>query len=116
MAVLIYFVVLVVVSSITFWAPEMSWAGHFLITFVIVEALSGSLFPINILPNVLQTIVMATPFPYLLYFPVQVYLGNITGNALVIGMLTMAFWTCALYFLMGRVWRNGLKAYEATGR
>jgi ABC-2 type transport system permease protein len=116
MAVLIYFAVLVLVSSITFWAPEMSWAGHFLITFVIVEALSGSLFPINILPNTLQTIVMATPFPYLLYFPVQVYLGNITGNALIIGMLTMAFWTGALYFLMGRVWKKGLEAYEATGR
>jgi ABC-2 type transport system permease protein len=116
LAVLIYFFILIIVSSLTFWAPEMSWGGHFLITIVVVEALSGSLFPINILPPLFQSIVMATPFPYLIYFPVQVYLGNITGQALLGGLMIAVAWTGILWFAMNFIWQKGLKAYESTGR
>jgi ABC-2 type transport system permease protein len=116
LAILIYFFILVLVSCLTFWAPELSWGGHFLITIVVVEALSGSLFPINILPFTFQSIVMATPFPYLIYFPVQVYLGNISGNALIGGLTLAAAWTGILWFAMNFVWQKGLKAYESTGR
>lgn len=116
LAVLIYFFILVLVSSLTFWAPEMSWGGHFLITIVVVEALSGALFPINILPPVFQSIVMATPFPYLIYFPVEVYLGNIAGQALLGGLLVAAAWCGILWFAMNFIWQKGLKVYESTGR
>jgi ABC-2 type transport system permease protein len=116
LAVLIYFFILILVSSLTFWAPELSWGGHFLITIVIVEALSGALFPINILPINLQYVVMATPFPYLIYFPVQVYLGNITGQAILGGLMVAAAWCGILWFAMNFIWQKGLKAYESTGR
>lgn len=116
LAILIYFFILILVSSLTFWAPEMSWGGHFLITIVLVESLSGALFPINILPSAAQSVVMATPFPYLIYFPVQVYLGNISGQALFGGILVAAAWCGILWFAMNYIWQKGLKAYESTGR
>ncbi len=116
LAVLIYFFLLVIVSSVTFWAPELGWGGHFLFTIVIVEALSGSLFPINILPSGVQSVIMATPFPYLIYFPVQVYLGNISGQMLFGGVITAAAWTGILWFVMNSLWLKGLKAYESIGR
>lgn len=116
LAVLIYFFILVLVSSLTFWAPELSWGGHFLITIVIVEALSGSLFPINILPITFQYVVMATPFPYLIYFPVQVYLGNIVGQAILGGLMIAAAWCGMLWLLMNYIWQKGLRAYESIGR
>jgi ABC-2 type transport system permease protein len=116
LAVLIYFFILILVSCLTFWAPELSWGGHFLITIVIVEALSGSLFPINILPATLQYIVMATPFPYLIYFPVQVYLGNIAGQATLGGLMIATAWTGILWLTMNFIWQRGLKTYESTGR
>lgn len=116
LAVLIYFFILILVSSLTFWLPELSWGGHFLITIVLVEALSGALFPINILPTLLQSVIMATPFPYLIYFPVQVYLGNITGQALFGGIMVAFAWTGILWFLANYVWQRGLKSYESTGR
>ncbi|HKB88413.1 MAG TPA: ABC-2 family transporter protein [Patescibacteria group bacterium] len=116
LAIFIYFFILILVSSLTFWAPELSWGGHFLITVVLIEALSGSLFPINILPTSLQSVIMATPFPYLIYFPVQIYLGNITGQALVGGLMLAAAWCGILWFAMNFFWQKGLKVYEATGR
>ena len=115
LAILIYFLLLFLVSSIPFWAPEIGWGSHFLVTVVIIEALSGSLFPINILPGTIQSIVMATPFPYLIYFPVQVYLGNITGMALVGGLIIAAAWTGVLWYSLNFVWQKGLKVYQSIG-
>jgi len=116
LAVLIYFFLLFLISSIPFWAPELGWSSHFLVTVVIIEALSGSLFPINILPGLLQSIALALPFPYLIYFPVEVYLGNITGTALIGGLMIAVAWTGVLWIALNFVWQKGLKVYQAIGR
>ena len=116
LAVMIYFFLLFLISSIPFWTPEIGWGSHFLVTVVIIEAFSGSLFPINILPGGLQSLALATPFPYLIYFPVEIYLGNVSGMALIGGLMVAAAWTGVLWFSLNFVWQKGLKAYQAFGR
>ena len=116
LAIFIYFFLLFLISSIPFWAPEIGWGSHFLVTVVILEAFSGALFPINILPQGLQSLIMATPFPYLIYFPVEVYLGNINGSALIGGLMVAAAWTGVLWLSLNFVWQKGLKVYQAVGR
>ncbi len=98
LAVFIYFVLLFITSSVPFWVPEAGWGMHFLVTAVAVEFLSGALFPLDILPGVIQSILNYTPFPYLIFFPLQVYLGRITGFALVRGLFVSSFWAVALWF------------------
>lgn len=115
-AIFIYFFILFIVSAVPFWAPELGWASQFLVTIVIIEFLSGTLFPIDILPTSFQKIIMLMPFPYTIFFPVQVYLGKITGPALIQGFLISFFWTGVLWFLMKHIWGKGLKAYQAFGR
>lgn len=115
LAILIYFLILFLLSSISFWIPEIGWGSHFLVTVVIIESLSGSLFPINILPSTLQSIILATPFPYLIYFPIEVYLGNITGWALFGGLLIAASWAGVLWVCLNIVWQKGLKVYQSFG-
>lgn len=115
-ATLIFFCILFLISAVPFWAPELGWSAQFLVTIVILEFLSGSLFPIDILPIGLQKIVMATPFPYMIFFPVQVYLGKITGMAQIQGFLISAAWLAVLWVLMKYVWNKGLKVYQAIGR
>ena len=83
---------------------------------VVVEFFSGSLFPIDILPVLAQKIIMATPFPYMIFFPVEVYLGKITGPALIQGFLISFVWVAILLFAMKFVWDRGLKSYQALGR
>jgi ABC-2 type transport system permease protein len=115
-AMLIYFLLLFLISSVPFWAPELGWGSHFLVTVVIIEALSGTLFPINILPDYWENIAMSLPFPYLVYFPVQVYLGNITGPDLIRGIIISAAWVVILWVVLKQVWQRGLKVYESVGR
>jgi ABC-2 type transport system permease protein len=115
-AMLIYFCILFLTSAVPFWAPELGWGSQFLVNVVILEFLSGSLFPIDILPAGLQRIVMSTPFPYMIYFPVQVYLGKIIGVAQVQGFIVSIAWLFILWFAMKNVWNKGLKVYQALGR
>ncbi|EKE12310.1 MAG: hypothetical protein ACD_13C00247G0004 [uncultured bacterium] len=115
LAILIYFLILLLVSAIPFWIPELGWGSHFLVTIVIVEALSGTIFPINILPHGLQSAILATPFPYLIYFPVQIYLGNVAGWSLFGGLLTAAAWVGILWVSLNVVWQKGLKVYQSFG-
>jgi len=115
-AIMIYFYLLFIISAIPFWAPELGWGAHFIVTFIFVEAFSGAMFPINILPTGIQNFVLSTPFPYLIYFPVQVYLGNITGAELIKGLYIGVVWIGILWFSMKYIWQKGLKAYQAFGR
>ena len=116
LAMLIFFMLLFIVSSVPFWAPEMGWGAHFLVTVIVVEFLSGALFPLDVLPQSLQSILSYTPFPYLIYFPLQVYLGKVSTIVLLRGVLVSGIWVILLWFAMKSVWRRGLKAYQAYGR
>lgn len=116
LAMAIFFCLMFIVTSITFWAPEMAWGAQFLITVVIVEFLSGSLFPLDIFPSGVQTFLNMTPFPYMIFFPLQIYLGNITGTALIKGIGISVAWTLMLFLFMKYIWGRGLKVYQAYGR
>ncbi|OGM12683.1 hypothetical protein A3A76_04180 [Candidatus Woesebacteria bacterium RIFCSPLOWO2_01_FULL_39_23] len=115
-AVALYFLILFIVSSSAFWVPEMGWAIHFIITIVILEFLSGSLFPLDVLPKPIFSILSFTPFYYLIFFPIEVYLGKISGGEAVRGILISFVWVVILYLLMRSIWQKGLKVYQAYGR
>ncbi|OGM60385.1 hypothetical protein A3A75_04045 [Candidatus Woesebacteria bacterium RIFCSPLOWO2_01_FULL_39_10] len=116
LAVFLFSLLLFIVSSLTFWMPEAGWGIHFLVTVVIVEFLSGALFPLDILPGSLQNALYFTPFPYLIFFPLQVYLGNIGGLEFIKGLSISVFWVVFLWFSMKAIWQKGLKEYQAYGR
>lgn len=115
-AMLIFFILVFIISSIPFWIPEAGWGMHFLVTVVAVEFLSGALFPLDVLPQSIQGIINLTPFPYLIFFPLQVYLGKVTGLALIRGLIISGLWTGVLWLTLNSVWRRGLKVYQSHGR
>lgn len=116
LANLIFFLLLFIVNSIPFWAPEMGWGGHFLLTAILIEFLSGAIFPLDVLPSVIQSVLSYTPFPYLIFFPLQVYLGKVSTLVLIKGLTVSVVWVVVLWFAMKGVWKKGLKAYQAYGR
>lgn len=115
LAVLIYFNIVRLTSFITFSLPEYAWGAHFLISGVITTFLSGAVFPIDILPLALQKAIYLTPFPYLLFFPLEIYLGRLTMDFIIFGVAMSFFWLLILFFISQRVWRSGLKVYGAYG-
>jgi ABC-2 type transport system permease protein len=58
---------------------------------------------------------MLTPYPYLLHFPVGVYLGRVEGEALGRGLAMQAGWVVLGFVLLRVVWARGVRRYSAVG-
>jgi ABC-2 type transport system permease protein len=115
-AIFIYFTIVFITSSVPFWIPEAAWGVHFILTAIFVEFLSGALFPLDILPQILQKIVYMTPFPYLIFFPIEIYLGKISGFILLKGIGISFLWAVFLWIALKIIWNKGLKVYQAYGK
>lgn len=114
-AVLIYYFLLILVSTVPFWFPEQGWGAIFLLT-MFTGFLSGGVFPIDILPGFIQRVFYLTPFPYLIFTPLQIYLGKFSLLLSLQSIAVSLLWTFILYFAVTSVWNIGLKAYRAEGR
>jgi len=99
-----------------FWMPENGWAAQFLFIAIITDFLSGGVFPLDILPLAFQKVLYSTPFPYLLFFPLQVYLGKIAGLEIIRGLATAFTWVFILFMTVKFIWAKGLRRYSAEGR
>jgi ABC-2 type transport system permease protein len=100
-------------AMLAFWVTEVSTFIFILYAFEYLA--SGHLFPLDILQPGLQHVLACTPFPYQLYFPVSVYLGKVTGVALLQGMLIQTGWVVAAWLGAVWMWRRGIKQYSAVG-
>lgn len=112
LAVLIYFYINILFGSIAFWSREV-WAPRFVLM-VVMEFATGSMFPLDMLPSWGQKIIYLTPFPHLLFSPLQIYLGKVNNVFSVLGI--EVFWVIMLYITTRFVWGRGLHSYEAEGR
>ncbi|MFH1244471.1 MAG: ABC-2 family transporter protein [bacterium] len=112
LAIFIYFYINIIFGSLGFWSRDV-WAPRFLLM-VIMEFATGAMFPLDILPEFWQKIVLMTPFPYLLYVPLKIYLGQDSSfwTHLLFGLI----WTVALGVITHFIWQKGIKSYEAEGR
>jgi len=100
-------------ALLAFWVLEVS--TFIFIVFAFEYIAGGHLFPLDILPPALLRALHFTPFPYQLFFPVNIYLGRTTGDALYQGLLVQAGWVVAAYFLARFVWHRGITKYGAVG-
>lgn len=115
-AIAIYFNLLFITSAVPFWMPEAAWGAQFLLTAIFVEFLSGGVFPLDVLPDIFLDVLKFTPFPYLIFFPIQVYLGKLPIGEIIQGLTISVIWVFVLYLVMKNVWSKGLKAYQSQGR
>lgn len=113
-AIVLAFLFNFLLGFIAFWSPEV-WAPRFIFT-IIIGFFAGGFFPLSILPKFWYILIMATPLPYMQYFPMQLYVGKIGGLELIIEMLVSIFWVVALWKIVQFLWRRGLIQYSAQGR
>lgn len=113
-AITLYFFVNVLIAMGGFWVDE-TWSLRFLL-FVILQFFAGMLFPIDILPKPIALIFQLLPFQYLIYFPLKLYLGQLSAQQILIGFFISGLWVFLLYKLIHVFWKNGLKNYSAVGR
>jgi ABC-2 type transport system permease protein len=100
-------------ALLAFWVLEVSTFIFILYAFEYLAG--GHLFPLDLLPAPLFHALQWTPFPYQLFFPVNVYLGRVAGAALTQGILIQAAWVALAYLLARGMWSRGIRRYSAVG-
>jgi ABC-2 type transport system permease protein len=113
MSACISFLISYTLALTAFWVLEISTIVFILYSFEYF--LSGQTFPLDIMPGWFQAILQWLPFPYELFFPVQVFLERIEGAALWRGLVIQAGWVVILYAISQFVWHRGIRRYQAVG-
>lgn len=109
--IFISFFINLLLSFVGFWSREV-WAPRFLFI-VIVSFISGSFFPLDILPKSIYQLLLLTPFPYLYYLPTKVFLGEKVSFLVTFFSF---FWTIIFYYLTKKIFLKGLKSFSFWGR
>lgn len=113
LAGLLQFLIAYTVALLAFWVLDVS---TFIFTqFALEYIASGHLFPLDLLPPWLHQALMLSPYPYLAYFPVGLYLGRIAEAQAWTGLLVQATWVVVAYGLARWVFRQGVRRYSAVG-
>ncbi|HEY4414776.1 MAG TPA: ABC-2 family transporter protein [Verrucomicrobiae bacterium] len=110
---LLQFFISYTMAMLAFWLLEISTLIFILFAFEYLA--SGHLFPLALLSPTLFHVLMFTPFPYLLYFPISVYMGKTVGSGLWFGLAMQVGWVMFAYVLARFMWRRGIKKYSAFG-
>ena len=110
----LYFLISLLFGSLGFWSPE-TWGPRFLF-FMFLDFTAGKLFPLDILPQVIQRVLYLTPFPYLSFIQTQLFLGRLTGAEAVTNSLGLVVWLGLAAVLVKVVWHRGIKSYSAVGQ
>lgn len=101
------------INLAAFWTPNATGIGRF--GYVLSWFFSGFLMPLRFLPDWVQTMANFTPFPHLLNTVVDVYLGILTGEALLLALLTQAVWAVGLVVIGQLVLRTAVKRLVILG-
>jgi ABC-2 type transport system permease protein len=111
MAFCLRFAVQYSAAMLSFWV-ERATAFQSL-WFLLYLFLSGMIAPLEVYPDAVREAAMWTPFPWLVYFPTRILLGEATHLGQ--GILVMAGWF-AFFFLLNRIlWWRGLRRYSSMG-
>ena len=110
---LLQFFISFAMAMLAFWLLEIS--TFIFILFAFEYLASGHLFPLDVLPSGVKQILFLTPFPYQLYFPIQIYLGKVAGPSLWQGLAIQCLWAFIAYGFARFMWRRGVQHYGAFG-
>ena len=108
----VWFAVQFIFGLASFWLEE-TWVLRTMFV-TVAQFLSGATLPLEIFPNWLRTGLMWSPFPYLTWAPVRIFLGDpavISWRPF--GVL--AAWLAAFALAAAVIWRRGVRLYTAAG-
>lgn len=115
LAIVLYFLLINIFAMMTLWYPDQGWGVSFLL-FILSDFLGGGIFPLDVLPEYIQSPIYLTPFPYLIFMPIQIYLGKLGTPEIIRTLGISALWCLFFVGLLRYIWNTGLKVYKAEGR
>jgi ABC-2 type transport system permease protein len=101
------------ITSLAFWTTRVYSIHEFYFAFILL--FSGQFVPLPLMPKLIQDIAQYLPFQLLLYFPIQLILGKLSAEQIVMGYIMAGVWLVVSVTIFNVVWRNGVKRYSAVG-
>ncbi len=113
LAFLVRFLLEWTLALAAFWTTRVSAINQ--TYFMLILFLSGQIAPLSLLPYPVQIVATVLPFRWLISFPVELLLGQLTLTQAFIGLGAQAGWLIISIFLLRIVWRAGIKLFSAVG-
>lgn len=116
LAFLLRFFIAYTISMAAFWIERVSALEG--INYLPYLFLSGLVVPLQTLPGWLQSLILWTPYPYVLWFPAQLIAAPpeaMPVPMILRGLATIACWLAVFTLIQRLLWRRGLKHYSAMG-
>jgi ABC-2 type transport system permease protein len=98
-------------ALLAFWVERVSAIDR--LWYIIYLFLSGVIAPLDVFPPLVKQIVLLTPFPYMVYFPVALTIDLDINMGR--GLLTILVWAVIFGTWNRWLWWQGLKQYSAMG-
>lgn len=78
-----------------------------------MEIIGGAIIPLSFFPQMLQGLFFLLPFPFLIYFPMNIFLRKISNSQIFMEFLKEIGWIVGLLVLNLIIWKKGVKRYVA---
>ncbi len=102
-----------ILGLLTTWLEEIS--GLLDLWNNIERFLSGGLIPLSILPKKVFTLLSFLPFKYMLFVPVDIYLGNMDLDQIYMALAIQAGWCIIFGFLLLIIKKKAFRKYSGYG-
>ncbi len=99
------------IGLIAFWLIQVK-SFKYMLQYIIFF-FAGAVLPLDLFPQSLQSIAELLPFQYLVFFPIQIFLGKQEDPGQ--GFLIALSWIIGLYLFSRFVLIRGIRKYEAVG-
>jgi ABC-2 type transport system permease protein len=109
----ISFFISLLLSLFAFWSTDV-WGPKF-IYFVLTSLLAGIMFPLDVLPEPLYSLILFTPFPYLVYIPAKIAVFGASSEFIPLIVMS-TFWIVLLFVVTRFVWHKGMKEFSFFGK
>lgn len=113
LAFLLGFAINALIGLLGFWFLEVSSLLHVFMT--AQYFLSGHMFPLSLLPDSIQRIVLHLPFAYETYYPTMIMLQRLEMSEVIRVITCQCIWVLVLGGLARLAWSRGLRRYAAYG-
>jgi ABC-2 type transport system permease protein len=112
-AAAISFLISFSIGMAAFWLTETNAIDNaFWLLFFL---LGGRIVPIEFFPETIRGVVNLLPFRFMFAFPIEIYLGKVSGRELILGIGAAALWSLLFLGLAKTLLRRGLETYGAFG-
>jgi len=113
MGFLVGYLLSAAITALAFWTTRVYSIHEFYYAMILL--FSGQFVPLTLMPELIQNIARYLPFQLLIYFPIQLILGNLSQPQILQGYISGAIWLIVSIVLFNLVWNNGVRRFSAVG-